>query len=197
MSKGRVIAAAVSGSFHRHIDEIKVVVRELKELGVHVLSPADPTIVGQTGEFIFVASDRVRSIRLVQDRHLESIASASFVWLVCPDGYVGQSAAMEVGFAAARGVKVFAATLPTDLTLRQYVERVPDLSNAVTRSVVSESRGIGGFLIDPHATIAAAHTILDDLTARFNSSPVRVDEVVAQRIRDDRRRLAGLISLET
>src|SRR5664279_4026678 len=114
-------AAAVSGSFHRHMAAITAVVHELASLSVRVLSPADPRVVAAQGEFLFVASDPVRSVRLVQDRHLESIRAANFVWLICPDGYVGQSASMEVGFAAAVGVPIFSTHAPSDLTLRQYV----------------------------------------------------------------------------
>src|SRR5271156_1726706 len=130
-----MITAAVSGSFHRHMDAIGAAVQELMALSVRVLSPADPRIVAQQGEFLFVASDRVRSVRLVQDRHLESIRAASFLWLVCPDGYVGQSASMEIGFAAASGVPIFSTHAPSDLTLRQYVTIVPSLATAL--SIVS------------------------------------------------------------
>src|SRR5216684_5482462 len=99
---------------------INAAVQELASLSIRVLSPADPRVVAQQGEFLFVASDRIRSVRLVQDRHLESIRAADFLWLVCPDGYVGQSASMELGYAAAVGVLIFASRAPSDLTLREY-----------------------------------------------------------------------------
>src|SRR5579863_6681706 len=126
-----MLNATVSGSFHRHMEAITAAVHELAALSVRVLSPADPRIVGQQGEFLFVASDPVRSVRLVQDRHLESIRAANFLWLVCPDGYVGQSASMEIGYAVSEGVPIFATSSPTDLTLRQYVKLVPSLEEAV------------------------------------------------------------------
>ena len=69
-----MLTATVSGSFHRHMGAITAAVHELAALSVRVLSPADPRIVAAQGEFLFVASDRVRSVRLVQDRHLESIS---------------------------------------------------------------------------------------------------------------------------
>ena len=100
------LKAAVSGSFHRHMQAISAAVHELASRSILVLSPADPRVVAAQGEFLFVSSDRVRSVRLVQDRHLEAIRAADFLWLVCPDGYVGQSASMEIGFAAAAGVPI-------------------------------------------------------------------------------------------
>jgi hypothetical protein len=161
-----MLTATVSGSFHRHMGAITADVHELASLSVRVLSPADPRVVAAQGEFLFVASDRVRSVRLVQDRHLESIRAANFLWLVCPDGYVGQSAAMEVGFAAAAGVPIFSTHAPSDLTLREYVSVVPTLAAAVRRVEASKRpRSSEGLLIDPHASIEEAHDILERIKA--------------------------------
>jgi hypothetical protein len=181
-----MLTATVSGSFHRHMGAIAAAVNELAGLSVRVLSPADPRIVAEQGEFLFVASDSVRSVRIVQDRHLESIRVANFLWLVCPDGYVGQSAAMEVGFAAAARVPIFATHAPSDLTLRQYVEIVPALRTAVTMSSTRERQGVSaGILIDPHATVEKAHQILDRIGAalihprNFGEDACRVHQDVA------------------
>src|SRR5438270_8614682 len=126
-------AVTVSGSFHRHMHEINVAVQELAMLSVRVLSPADPRIVAAQGEFLFVASDPVRSVRLVQDRHLDSVGASDFLWLVCPDGYVGQSASLELGYAIHAGVPIFATRAPGDLTLREYVTVVPSLKEALRK----------------------------------------------------------------
>jgi hypothetical protein len=161
-----MLNATVSGSFHRHMDAITSTVNELAALNVRVLSPADPRIVAQQGEFLFVASDPIRSVRLVQDRHLESIKAANFLWLVCPDGYVGQSASMEIGYAAAVGVPIFAAQLPSDLTLRQYVKLAPSLKAAVNMAQLRPNRRRPeGILIDPRASIEQAHFILERIGA--------------------------------
>lgn len=144
--------------------EIGRAVEELASQSIRVLSPADPRIVAAQGEFLFVASDPVRSVRLVQDRHLESIRASSFLWLVCPDGYVGQSASMEIGFAAAIGMPIYSTHAPSDLTLRQYVKVVPSLAEAVRSAEVSpRPRQSEGILINPRASIAEAHDILERL----------------------------------
>ncbi len=157
-----MLTASVSGSFHRHMEAITTAVHELAALSVHVLSPADPRIVAFQGEFLFVASDPIRSVRLVQDRHLESIKAADFLWLVCPDGYVGQSASMEIGYAAAVGVPILATRAPVDLTIRQYVKIVPTLAAAVRLANHNpRQQRPQGILIDPHASVEKAHYILD------------------------------------
>ena len=130
-----MLTATVSGSFHRHMDAISRAVYELTSLNVRVLSPADPRVVAQQGEFLFVASDPVMSVRLVQDRHLECIRAASFLWLVCPDGYVGRSASMEIGFAAGAGVPIFSIFPPADLTLRQYVTTSNSIEDAIRTEI--------------------------------------------------------------
>jgi hypothetical protein len=170
------LSAAVSGSFHRHMEVITAAVQELVSLSIRVLSPADPRVVAHQGEFLFVASDRVRSVRLVQDRHLESIRAADFLWLVCPDGYVGPSASMEVGFAAAVGVPIFSTHAPSDLTLRQYVTTIPTLAQALRMvAASSRSRRKEGMLIDPHASVEEAHHILGRIEEVLTSSSA-VDE---------------------
>ena len=162
----RCLSATVSGSFHRHMEVITAAVHELASLSIRVLSPADPRVVARQGEFLFVASDRIRSVRLVQDRHLESIRAADFLWLVCPDGYVGQSASMEVGFAAAIGVPIFSTHAPSDLTLRQYVTTVPTLGEALRRVAADpRPRRKEGILIDPHASVEEAHQMLERIEA--------------------------------
>lgn len=161
------LRAAVSGSFHRHMEAITRAVYELVTLSVRVLSPADPRVVAAQGEFLFVASDRVRSVRLVQDRHLESIRAANFVWLVCPDGYVGQSTSMEIGYAAGAGVPIYGMRAPYDLTLREYVTVVPSLAEAISTARHLPQRRRAGLLIAPHASIERAHYVLEKIADRL------------------------------
>ena len=160
------LAVVVSGSFHRHMERITAAVHEFAALSVRVLSPADPRVVANKGEFLFVASDPVRSIRLVQDRHMDCIRAAGFVWLVCPDGYVGLSAAMELGAAREAGVPIFSTRAPNDLTLREYVRVVPTVAEAArTANAIARPRRPEGILIDPHASVQEAHAILERVDA--------------------------------
>jgi hypothetical protein len=123
--------ATVSGSFRQHMSAVQDAVYELTDRGVLVLSPADPRVVDQFGDFVFVASDRMRSIGLVEDRHLAAIAASDFVWLVSPEGYIGPSAAMEIGYATAQGVPVLSNEVPNDLGFRRYVRAVSGIPEAV------------------------------------------------------------------
>lgn len=188
-----MLTATVSGSFHRFMPEIERAVQELSSAGVRVLSPAYPKVVDHIGEFLFVASDRVRSIKLVQDRHLDSIETSDFLWLVCPTGYVGQSAAMELGFAVARQVPVFGSALPSDLTLRQYVWKVDDLHHAIQVAGQGVQNRPEAFLIDPHTTIEEAHQVLQKINAALRKPATQIDEGVSREISANRRKIGRLM----
>ncbi len=161
------------------MESITRAVHELAAHSVRVLSPADPRIVAAQGEFLFVASDRIRSVRLVQDRHMDCIRAADFLWLVCPDGYVGVSAAMEICAATDAGVPVFAIRMPTDITLREYVSVVPSLSEAIRRAEANpRPHRPQGILLDPHASVEEAHTILEQVKAALTQCNGRQDMAV-------------------
>jgi len=188
-----MLAATVSGSFHRFMPEIERAVEGLAAIGVRVLSPAYPRVVDYIGEFLFVASDRVRSIRLVQDRHLDCIETSDFLWLVCPTGYVGQSASMELGFAVARKVPVFSTDLPSDLTLRQYVQKVDNLKHATCLVSELDRRRPEAFLIDPHASIEEAHQVLERIQGALKRPANLIDDEVGREIHAGRRLIGRLV----
>lgn len=192
---GQALAATVSGSFHRHMLAIQEAVHELVDAGVQVLSPADPRVVDQVGEFLFVASDRIRAVKLVEDRHLESVRASDFLWLVAPDGYVGQSASLELGYAIAAEIPIFSNNKPSDLTLREYVRRVDGIQRAIQEvkpSLAVEARS-RGFLINPHASIEEAQSVLEEMQRDFRKRPHVVDDAITERVAEYRARIRALV----
>jgi hypothetical protein len=161
----RALKATVSGSFHRHMPAIYAAVGELRANGVDVLSPSDPTVVDHIGEFLFVASDRLRSIKMVQDRHFEAIRNSDFLWVVCPDGYTGASTSAEIGAAHMARIPVMASSPALDITLHQYVRRVRNFHEAVEIAQSAQSRCAftPSVLIDPSHTIEKVLGALDSL----------------------------------
>jgi hypothetical protein len=134
-------------------------------MGVIVLSPADPRVVDFKGEFLFVASDKLRSIKLVQGRHFEAIGHSDFLWLVCPDGYTGPSACMEIGDARRAGVPVYSDHVPLDITIQCYVEKVTSIRAAYDLALARRRRrpSVDHFLLDPDASIEACISSLEGL----------------------------------
>ncbi len=163
-----MIRATVSGSFHRHMAPIADAVSWLTAMGVDVLSPSDPRVVDADGEFLFVASDKLRSRRLVEDRHLEAIRASDFLWVVCPDGYTGASTSGEILAATVLGKPVFSTHAALDVTIGDYVTRVPTMAEAVShaahirQAVARPARCAHHALLDPDALLETAYD-LDDL----------------------------------
>jgi hypothetical protein len=175
------LTATVCGSFRRAMPAIQEAVEALRDRNVTVLSPADPRVVDQFGDFLFVASDRLRTIRLVENRHLAAISASAFVWLVTPDGYVGPSAAMELGYAHAKGVSVFSLTAPSDLTLRQYVEVIASVDAMIAKVTAPPARGSDlDALLDPLAAVTAAHTQLEIVHRELLTPSAPAAELVGQ-----------------
>jgi hypothetical protein len=186
------ITATVSGSFRRTMAAVQDAVYALTDAGARVLSPADPRVVDRFGDFLFVASDRVRAINLVQSRHLAAVQASDFVWLVAADGYIGLSAAMEIGYAVAAGTPVFCTEVPSDLTLRQYVTVVGSIEEALgrirrLRRDGQHPAGRQNVLLDPVAVVADAHADLQVLERELTSSRERAStaaQAAATRLHD-------------
>lgn len=159
----------VSGSFHRHFIEVQGTVERFKQLGCQVLSPSEPVIVEATGDFLFVASDRLRSIKLVQRRHFECIASSHLLWVECPDGYTGPSVSAEIGFALAVGTPVFSKSALNDHTLREFVNCNYSPEQAATEVLNAERRS-SSILVDPNAAIPEIESLLAHLPHTFELS---------------------------
>ena len=170
---GRALQATVSGSFRRAMSQVQASVYELTDRGARVLSPADPRVVDSVDGFVFLASDQTRSLRRTQDKHLAAIAASDLLWLVCPDGYVGTSAAMEIGYADHARVPVYATEAPSDSTLREYVTVVPGIAAALTAAARTAAdrwpRAPLGLLLDPAGAVQDAHAQLDRLSAGLTS----------------------------
>jgi NTP pyrophosphatase (non-canonical NTP hydrolase) len=74
--------------------------------------------------FVYMRGEENEVPTAIESNHLNAIERASFVWLHAPDGYVGTSAALEVGFANAIGVPVYAREAVADPILRSFVRAV-------------------------------------------------------------------------
>ena len=114
------LRVVLCGSFRREPDALNLVFREL---GKHyaVLSPASLGFVDPGADFVRLANELEESIDSIEGRHLSAISQADFVWLHCPAGYVGPSAALELGHAKALGIPVLSSEVPEDQTLAAFV----------------------------------------------------------------------------
>lgn len=117
--------AVLCGSYRRDRDGLFRVYDELVVTGCQVLSPRRMQF--DNAAFVRDTAEQGISSRAIEACHLSAICQADFVMLHAPDGYVGLSAAMEIGFATAQKCPVFSRTAPQDIALRGLVKVVPSV----------------------------------------------------------------------
>lgn len=122
----------ISGSFRRYFDGISETVKAFEALGIDVLSPKASKVINPGEEFAVLETDDTDNPKTLEQRHLDAIASADALYLYNPDGYIGDSSKMELGWANALGKPVFCKELVADSTLKFFcgtvatLERVKD-----------------------------------------------------------------------
>ena len=116
--------AAICGSFRRDPDGLRKVHRDFLSAGVAVLSPSDTDFIGDNDGFVYAAHEVGLDPVDIEANHLRAMQNADLVWLHAPAGYVGPSAAMELGFAHALGLPVYGAESPEDVVLASFVRVV-------------------------------------------------------------------------
>jgi NTP pyrophosphatase (non-canonical NTP hydrolase) len=131
-----LVRAVVCGSFRRDLPQLQADFDELHVAGCLVLSPLEVDFVAEIDGFVLGAGELHETPKAVEARHIASLQQADFVWLHAPDGYVGPSAALELGVAHALGIPVFARTPPADMALRDFVEAVGGVEQALARALV-------------------------------------------------------------
>jgi NTP pyrophosphatase (non-canonical NTP hydrolase) len=128
----------LSGSYRKDFQGLRSAYDELLDLGCKVLSPSNVTAVRETDGFVYMKGEESQLPEAIEARHLDAIQHANFVWLHAPQGYVGPTASLEVGFARALGIPVFAKEQVNDPTIFSFVETIPSPATAV-QAVKSQS----------------------------------------------------------
>ena len=117
--------AVLCGSYKRDREGLFRAYDELVVTGCQVLSPQRMQFDDEA--FVRDTAEQGISSRAIEAYHLLAICKADFVMIHAPDGYVGLSAAMEIGFATAQKCPVFSRTAPQDIALRGLVKVVPSV----------------------------------------------------------------------
>jgi len=129
--KDSVIRCVLSGSFRKDRMALQSAYKELITCGCQVLSPHRLEFDQQ--DVLFVRDEAEAGIpeEIIEKHHLLSIKQSNFVWLHAPGGYLGLSAAFEVGYALANNIPVFASEEITESGLRSFVTVVPSVFKAL------------------------------------------------------------------
>lgn len=120
----RTPTVVISGSFRKHYQGIVDRIAAFADAGVTVLSPRASRIVNPGEAFAILETDGAESPEALERHHLDAITAADALYVYNPDGYVGLSAALEVGWALSLGKEIFVLQPAVDFTLALFCRRV-------------------------------------------------------------------------
>jgi len=128
-----VLRCVLSGSYHRDFETLKRLYRELATNGVQILSPHRLDLIDDQTEFVRDIAEKNLSVMEIEKHHLTALYQSDFMWLHCPDGYVGTSAAFEMGVAFSRNIPIYSNEKPTDEMLSSFVHVVSSVFMAMEK----------------------------------------------------------------
>ena len=107
----------ISGSFRKHLDYILEVKDKLEAAGTKVLSPrfTEPKNPGE--KFVVFTGEEGLSPLELERHHLKSISESDALIVCDPEGYVGASALLEIGFANSLGKRIIFTEKPKEFML--------------------------------------------------------------------------------
>ena len=107
----------LSGSFRKHLEYIIKVRKALVNNNVDVLSPrfTEPKKPGK--EFVVFSGEEGMEPLELKRYHLHSIEECDALIVCDPEGYVGASALIEIGYAQALGKRIIFAEKPEEFML--------------------------------------------------------------------------------
>lgn len=115
------LKCTISGSFRKHMEEIKCLFVAFTELQCEVLSPRNTKVVGQSEEFVLLEGDAGCS-KHIQKNHFDAIRNSDFLYVVNPDGYCGNSTILEIGYAIKCDIPVFCMVYPKEPVIAEFTQ---------------------------------------------------------------------------
>lgn len=156
------LSVVISGSFRRYFDGISETVKAFEALDIDVLSPKASKVINPGEEFAVLETDDTSDPQTLEQRHLDAITAADALYLYDPDGYIGDSSKMELGWAIALGKPVFCKELVADSTLKFFCGTVAtpeQVKTVLTNRSPLET-------INPRSSVAVLQHYIHDMVVR-------------------------------
>ncbi len=107
----------ISGSFRKHYDDICRTISDFERLGVEVLSPKKSSVVDSNEAFVILETDKSSDPKKLEEDHLNAIRQCDFLYVCNPDGYIGASTLLEIGFAIGVDKEIYCIKQPKELII--------------------------------------------------------------------------------
>lgn len=148
------LSCVISGIF-KYKPEIDRTISEFRDLGVLVLAPetgwiarpAKKVLRLPAGGFHPLPSERGMNVGEVEDNFLVRLGRADFVYVESPEGYVGNSMALEIGYGVGLGKPIFSRfNIDTSLDLDPlWASRMVGIEVAIPVEVVARFANLENF----------------------------------------------------
>lgn len=136
------LRVVLCGSFRRDIAALRSTF-EVLQLHYEVLSPTSLQFVDLSEDFVRLPHELHETESEIEQRHLDALLGADFVWLHAPEGHIGISATFELGHAKALGIPIFSDTPPAESQFKASITVVRDPTQVViSQSVVEPGNGL-------------------------------------------------------
>lgn len=107
----------ISGSFRKHLVHILKIRKQLIDQSVQVLSPRFTNPKNPGEEFVIFSGEEGSSPLNLERHHINSIEKSDALIVCDPDGYVGASALIEIGYANSLGKRIIFTEKPEEFML--------------------------------------------------------------------------------
>jgi len=133
--KNMKISATISGSFNKYFNQIRQKILEFEREGIEVLSPKPSMPICAKDDFVLLESDEGLP-QEIELKHLDAISRSDFLYIINPEGYIGKSVALEIGYALTRNIPIYSLEEPKDYLFSFFVK--PEKSiQAIKRSIAT------------------------------------------------------------
>lgn len=121
-----MLHTTISGSFRKHLTDVTKVISQFNNIEVKINSPRFTAPKNPGDEFILFEGEETEDPKTLENIHLKAISTSDFLYVVNPNGYIGNSTVMEIGYAISRGIPVYSMEKPEEAMLNLYIEKYGD-----------------------------------------------------------------------
>lgn len=118
-----IIRCVLYGSFHGDMTGMEKAYLELVTCGCQVLSPHRMQFIEKDAEFVRDEAEEHLDTTNIEAHHLTSIRQADFLWVHIKNGYIGVSTSLEISYAYANRIPIFAANYPSEELFHQFITK--------------------------------------------------------------------------